>query len=109
MNRYFLFIGYDSTIPRAKGDFSLHWVMQISDSVTLRATTKDFFVNIKNNDGHSPAALAILFNNDVALYIVCWRDADRDIVDNNRDTLLHLACRGNSYDIVTHIAHQVNA
>ena len=54
-------------------------------------------------------ALAILFNNDVALDIVWRQNADNDIVDNNGDTLLHLACRGHSYTIVKHVAyHQRN-
>jgi ankyrin repeat protein len=79
--------------------------MQCFDPVILRAVIKKMSVNIKNNDGHSPVALSILFNNDAALDIVGRRNADRDIVDNNGDMLLHLACRGKSYTIVKHIAY----
>ena len=107
--RYFLSIGYDLTIQHADGNFSLHVAIQCFDPVILRAVTKNFSINNKNNDGHSPVALAVLFNNDAALDIVWRRNADRDIVDNNGDTLVHLVCRGWSYTIVKHIAyHQRN-
>ncbi len=106
---FFLSIGYDPTIQHTDGNSSLHVAMQCFDPVILRAVIKKMSVNIKNNDGHSPVALSILFNNDAALDIVGRRNADRDIVDNNGDMLLHLACRGKSYTIVKHIAyHQCN-
>ena len=109
MVRYFLSVGYDPTILHADGNSSLHEAMRSLDPVILRAVSKKFSVNLKNKDGHSPVALAILFNNDVALDILWRRNADTDIVDNNGDTLLHLACRGHSYTIVKHVAyHQRN-
>ena len=102
MVRYFLSVGYDPTILHADGNSSLHEAMRSLDPVILRAVSKKFSVNLKNKDGHSPVALAILFNNDVALDIVWRRNVDSD-------TLLHLSCRGHSYTIVKHVAyHQRN-
>ena len=70
MVRYFLFVGYDPTILHADGNSSLHVAMQCLDPVILRALSKNFSVNIKNTDGHSPVAFPILLNNDAALDIV---------------------------------------
>ena len=105
MVRYFLSIGYDPTILHVDGNSSLHVAMQSLDPVILRAVSKKISINSKNKDGHSPVALAILFNNDAALDIVWGRNADSDIIDNNGETLLHLACSGLSYSIVKHVAH----
>jgi ankyrin repeat protein len=68
MVRYFLSVGYDPTILHADGNSSLHIAMRSLDPVILRAVSKNFSVNIKNKDGPSPVALAILFNNDAATF-----------------------------------------
>ena len=95
----FLAIGYDPSFIRENGDSPMHFAINSTKPCIIRAITKDFSISIKNKDGHSPLAVTILCKNDVAVDI-WWRlAADRNILNNNDDTLLHLACRDKSYDI----------
>lgn len=105
MVRYFLAIGYDPSFIRENGESPIHFAMSCTNPSILRAITKDVSINIKDKDGHSPLAVAILCNNDIAVDILWRRAADSTVLDNDGNTLLHLACRGKSYDIVMYVAH----
>ena len=103
---YFLAIGYDPSFIREDGESPIHFAMKITNPSILRSITKGFPIDIKNKDGHSLLAVAILSNNDVAVDILHRRAADVTALDNDGNTLLHLACKGKSYKIVMHVAHQ---
>ncbi len=96
MLRYFLAIGYDPSFIRENGESPMHLAMTCTNPCILRAITRNVPVNIKNKDGHSPLAVAILNNNDIAVDILWRHDADTTILDNDGNTLLHLACKGQS-------------
>jgi ankyrin repeat protein len=109
MIRYFLAIGYDPSVIREDGESPIHFAMKNTNPCILRAITKGFPIDVKNKDGHSPLAVAILSDNDVAVDILYRRAADATVLDNDGNTLLHLACKGKSHDIVMHVAqHQIN-
>ena len=103
---YFLAIGYDPSFIREDGESPIHFAIKITNPSILRSITKGFPIDIKNKDGHSLLAVAILSNNDVAVDILFRRAADVTALDNDGNTLLHLACKGKSYKIVMHVAHQ---
>ena len=68
MVRYFLSVGYDPTILHADGNSSLHIAMRSLDPVILRAVSKNFSVNIKKKDGHSPVTTMIRFDLCLMMY-----------------------------------------
>jgi ankyrin repeat protein len=101
--RYFLAIGYNPSLLTCNGDSPMHFEMQSRDISILRSITRNFPVVGKNHNGHTPLAVAILNGNDTAVDILWRRKADNTVVDNDGNSLLHLACKGTSQSIVAQI------
>jgi ankyrin repeat protein len=81
----------------------MHLAMQSRDISILRAITRKFPVDSKNHNGHTSLALAILNGNETAVDILWRRQADHTVVDNDGNSLLHLACKGTSQSIVAQL------
>jgi ankyrin repeat protein len=103
MVRYFLAIGYDPSLLTCDGSSPMHLAMSSRDISILRAITRRSPVDIKNQNGHTPLALAILNGNETAIDILWRRRADHTVVDNDGNSLLHLACKGTSQSIIAQL------
>jgi ankyrin repeat protein len=69
MVRYFLAIGYNPSLLTCNGSSPMHLAMPSRDISILRAITRKFPVDSKNQYGHTPLALAILNGNETAVDI----------------------------------------
>ena len=103
MVRYFLAIGYNPSLLTCNGNSTMHLALQSSDISILRAITRKFPVDGKNHNGHTPLDVAILNGNETAVDILWRRKADNTVVDNDGNSLLHLACKGTSQSIVAQL------
>jgi ankyrin repeat protein len=101
--RYFLAIGYNPSLLTCNGSSPMHLAMPSRDISILRAITRKFPIDSKNQYGHTPLALAILNGNETEIDILWRRQADYTVVDNDGNSLLHLACKGKSQSIIAQL------
>ncbi|XP_071084544.1 ankyrin repeat and KH domain-containing protein 1-like [Haliotis cracherodii] len=98
----------DLTLVDNNGDSLLHLAYKGGNLAIVQHLVSPSNVNTRGQNGWTPVMIAALKGHQSAFDLLVSKDADLTLVDNNGDSLLHLACNGGNTAIVQHLVSPSN-
>ena len=103
---FFIREGYLALTQVTSAETPLHIALQLNNFPMIKGLANSQFTNVPNKFGHTPLAVAVLLQNELAVELLWTAGAKSAGVDHEGNTILHLACRGTSIHLVNHFLVQ---
>ncbi|XP_048257878.1 uncharacterized protein LOC124126822 isoform X2 [Haliotis rufescens] len=98
----------DLTLVDNNGDSLLHIACNGGDTAIVQYLVSLSNVNTRGQNGRTPVMMAASKGHQSVFELLISKDADLTLVDNNGNSLLHLACNGGNTAIVQYLVSPSN-
>ncbi|XP_048249106.1 serine/threonine-protein phosphatase 6 regulatory ankyrin repeat subunit C-like [Haliotis rufescens] len=95
--------GANPSLTGDDNDTLLHAASEGGNIDIVRHVIGDFDINTRGWNGHTPLMLAVCGGHTDVVDFLVDHGADVNMVDNGRDSLLHLACEAGNLKMVKHV------
>ncbi|XP_071082120.1 uncharacterized protein [Haliotis cracherodii] len=98
----------DPTLVNNDGDSLLHAACQGGNKAIVQHLVSPSIINTRGQNGYTPIMIAAVFGHQSVFDLLVSKQADLTLVNNNGDSLLHVACQGGNRAIVQHLVSTSN-
>ncbi|XP_048248970.1 serine/threonine-protein phosphatase 6 regulatory ankyrin repeat subunit B-like isoform X2 [Haliotis rufescens] len=98
----------DLTLVDNNGDSSPHLACNGGNTAIVQYLVSPSHVNTRGHYGRTPVMMAAVKGHQSVFHLLVSKHADLTVVDNNGDSLLHLACYGGNTAIVQYLVYPSN-
>ncbi|XP_048255952.1 uncharacterized protein LOC124149448 [Haliotis rufescens] len=98
----------DLTLVNNDGDSLLHVASRGGNKAIVQHLVSPSNINTRGKNGYTPVMVAAGKGHESVFDLLVSKQADLTLVDNDSDSLLHVACRGGNKAIVQHLVSPSN-